>query len=179
MFCSNCGNENMDNASFCTKCGAPLHRGGQGNQGDAGYQQERPYGYQSNPGYQNNTYGRPPMPPIRKRSIPACIILQIVTCGLYGLYWLSCLANDVNEVSEHRTDTTGGMVVLFSIITCGIYLIYWAYVSGGKMSEAKQKYEGRPDDGLKILYLILVIFGLSIVQFAMLQNELNKISAYQ
>lgn len=31
---------------------------------------------------------------IQSRSIPLCIILSIITCGIYGLYWLVCLANE-------------------------------------------------------------------------------------
>ena len=32
---------------------------------------------------------------IPRRNIALCIVLSIVTCGIYGLYWLLCLAEDV------------------------------------------------------------------------------------
>ena len=44
---------------------------------------------------------------IQKRDIAICIILSLVTCGIYGLYWLSCLADDVNTVSDNPGDTSG------------------------------------------------------------------------
>lgn len=36
---------------------------------------------------------------IQPRSVPLCIVLSIITCGLYGLYWFVCLTNEVNEVT--------------------------------------------------------------------------------
>ena len=34
---------------------------------------------------------------VRRKSIPLCILLSIVTCGIYGFYWVACLANDTNR----------------------------------------------------------------------------------
>ena len=70
---------------------------------------------------------------IQKRSIGVSILLSIVTCGIYGYYWLACMANDTNRVSGHNGDTSGGMVVLLSIVTCNIYHIYWMYTAGSKI----------------------------------------------
>lgn len=108
---------------------------------------------------------------MRHRSIPLCIILSIITCGIYGLYWMCCLNDDVNEVTG-RPGTTGGMVVLFTIITCGIYGIYWAYKMGDKLDQARRE-RGVAPGSLAILYLVLDIIGLSIVSWALMQSELN------
>lgn len=75
---------------------------------------------------------------IQRRSIVVCILLSLVTCGIYGLYWLACLANDTNTASGRNNDTSGGMVVLLSIITCNIYQIYWMYKAGEKIDAARQ-----------------------------------------
>lgn len=80
---------------------------------------------------------------IQKRSIPLCIILSLVTCGIYGLYWLVCLANDINTASGRDNDTSGGMVLLLSIITCNIYGLYWMYKAGEKVDEARAARQGR------------------------------------
>ena len=74
---------------------------------------------------------------IQKRSIPLCIILSLVTCGIYGLYWLVCLANDINTASGRDNDTSGGMVLLLSIITCNIYVLYCMYKEVEKVDEAR------------------------------------------
>ena len=61
---------------------------------------------------------------IQERNIVTCIILSIITCGIYGIYWEICLVNDLNVAADTPNDTSGGMVFLLSIITCGIYMLY-------------------------------------------------------
>lgn len=39
---------------------------------------------------------------IQQRNIAVCIILSIVTCGIYGIYWFIVLSNDTNTVSMRR-----------------------------------------------------------------------------
>ncbi|MBE6022294.1 MAG: DUF4234 domain-containing protein [Cellulosilyticum sp.] len=109
---------------------------------------------------------------VKQRSIVTCIILSIITCGIYGIYWFVCLTNDVNYVSGEE-GTSGGLAVLLTIITCGIYGLYWAYKMGEKLDIAKQK-QGIPATNGGILYLILFIFG-GIISYAVIQYELNKL----
>ena len=109
---------------------------------------------------------------MRQRSVGLCIFFSIITCGIYALYWFVCLTNEANEVTGQGT-TTGGMAVLFNIITCGIYGIYWSYKMGEKLDAARVA-SGAPYGNLSVLYLILSIFGLQIVTYALAQSELNK-----
>ena len=111
---------------------------------------------------------------IQQRNIAVCIILSIVTCGIYGLYWYICLNNDTNTASN-TFGTSGGVVVLLTIITCNIYGIYWAYKQGEKIDTAKAN-RGLPAGNSGVLYLILTLFGLSIVAWALMQNELNQMA---
>lgn len=111
---------------------------------------------------------------IQKRSIAVCIILSIVTCGIYGIYWYICLNNDTNTASN-TFGTSGGMVVLLTFVTCGIYGFYWAFKQGEKLDAAKNS-RGIPSSNSGILYLILSLFGFSIVAWALMQNELNKLA---
>ena len=115
---------------------------------------------------------------IRNRSIVSCILLSIITCGIYGWYWLACLANDVNTASGRTNETSGGMVVLLSIITCNIYHIYWMYKAGEKIDQARQM-RGLPSQNNGPVYLLLTLFGLSVIAWALLQNELNHMSGPQ
>ena len=64
------------------------------------------------------------------RSIPLAIVLTIITCGIYELYWIVKVNDEVNQLAGDRQATTGGMVLLFIIITCGIYGLYWYYMMG-------------------------------------------------
>ena len=112
---------------------------------------------------------------IERRNIAVCIVLTLVTCGIYGIYWIVCLTNDVNTVSGDVNGTSGGMVVLLTIVTCGIYGIYWAYKQGEKLDFTKNN-RGIPSSNSGVLYLILQIFGFGIIAYALMQNALNKLA---
>ena len=111
---------------------------------------------------------------IQKRNIAVCIILSIVTCGIYGIYWFICLNNDTNTASN-TFGTSGGVAFLLTLVTCGIYGIYWAYKQGEKMDVAKRN-RGISSSNSGILYLILSLFGFSIIAWALMQNELNQLA---
>ncbi len=112
---------------------------------------------------------------IQRRSIPVCIILSLVTCGIYALYWMARLNNDANTASN-TFGTSGGMVVLLNLVTCGIYGIYWAYKQGEKIDLAKSR-RGINSSNSGILYLLLTLFGFSIVAMPLMQNELNQMAS--
>lgn len=76
---------------------------------------------------------------MRERGIAVSIILTIVTCGIYGIYWFICITNETEQVSEDTTLSSGGVAFLLTIITCGIYGIYWAYKMGKLLMIAKEK----------------------------------------
>ena len=141
-----------------------------------GYQQN---GYQQNP-YQPNgpQYGNY-RAPVKNRNIALCVVLSIITCGIYGIYWLVCLVDDLNVASGRTGDTSGGMVFLLSLITCGIYGIYWMYKAGEKVAYIKQRNTGEIDSSSSVLYLILGIIGFGIVAYALIQSELNKVATLQ
>lgn len=109
------------------------------------------------------------------RSVGIAILLSIITCGIYGIYWLIMLNDETNYVSGHQQDgTSGGVVFLLTLVTCGIYGYYWCYKQGEKLNEAKMQRGIMVDSSASVLYLILSIFGLSIVSYALMQSELNK-----
>lgn len=71
---------------------------------------------------------------IKNRNIALAVIFSILTCGIYGLYWLVKLNNDMCALTpDDSYQTGGGMVLLLTIITCGIYGWFWAYKMGCKM----------------------------------------------
>ena len=113
---------------------------------------------------------------VQERNIAMCVILSIVTLGIYGIYWMIVMANDVNTVAEDQNGTSGVVVLLLSIVTCSIYYWYWSYQAGNKIYNAKQA-KGIPGDNQAVIYLILCVVGLSIVTECLIQNELNKFAA--
>ena len=111
---------------------------------------------------------------IKKRDIVTNIILTIVTCGIYGLYWFVCMTDDARIVSKDER-LSGGKCLLFTIITCGLYSYYWCYLMAKALVQAKSKYELSADDN-SILYIILCLVGLNIVNYCLIQSDLNAIS---
>lgn len=104
----------------------------------------------------------------KRREIALSIVLTIITCGIYGLYWIAKVQDDSLEISKEE-GTSGGMVVLLSIITCGIYFLFWMYNLGKRIDKIAEN----PDGSSNIIYLILTICGLGIVSLCLAQNELN------
>ena len=115
---------------------------------------------------------------VQNRNIALCIVLSIVTCGIYGLYWFVCLTDDTNTVVGEANGTSGVLALVLTIVTCNIYGLYWAYKLGEKLDTAKQQ-RGIPSSNSGILYLILCFFGLGIITYAIAQSELNKFAPQQ
>ena len=147
-FCSNCGSELKTDSKFCSNCGAKI------NDESASFKDD--------------------YPKVPERNIVTCVILSILTCGIYGIYWFICMTDEVNAIN-YENGTTGGMAFLFTILTCGIYGLYWAYRMGQKIYEAGKIYN-KPTGDNAILYLVLSIFGLGIVNYCLMQNDLNRFS---
>lgn len=110
----------------------------------------------------------------KQRSVALCIVLTLVTCGIYGLYWYVCLTDDTNLAANETNGTSGVMALVLNLVTCGIYGLYWAYKCGEKLDKAKVD-RGIPASNGGVLYLVLYIFG-GIIAYALIQNELNKLA---
>lgn len=108
---------------------------------------------------------------VREKNIVLCIILSLVTCGIYGIYWFVTLTDDTNTISG-EPGTSGIMAFVLTIVTFGIYGLYWAFKCGEKIDKAHQNRGEAASNG-GILYLILFIFG-GIIAYALIQNEINK-----
>ncbi len=108
-----------------------------------------------------------------KRNIFVCIILSIVTCGIYGLYWFFVLNEEINVESDHPGDMSGILVILLSIVTCGIYGIVWSYQIGVKCDEIREN-RGEGTQNYGILFLILSLLGWEIINYALMQNLINR-----
>ena len=102
------------------------------------------------------------------KNIALCVVLSIVTCGIYAIYWLYTINEAACTVNPPEWNTSGGMVILLSIVTCGIYSIYWHY----KMGKAFSVLPGASDNS--VLYLVLSLLGFGIVNYCLMQNDINK-----
>lgn len=115
-----------------------------------------------------------PYPPSEGvRNVAVDIILTIVTCGIYGIYWQYKKIDALNGWLE-RQDFSFGLWLLLSIITCGIFAIYYEYKMAQGIVEIQEKFSLRISRDLPLISLVLCIFGLGIVSLAIQQSEINK-----
>ena len=153
-FCSKCGNKLDEEVKYCPKCGNDVN-------GETKASKEQNYSFYSGE--------------VVNRNVVVAIILTFLTCGIYGMFWVCVMTDDANKVSGEETDTSGALAVLFTILTCGIYGFYWNYRMGHKFYKAGGN-TGKNINDNSIVYLLLSIFGLSIVSYCLIQNDLNQFS---
>lgn len=110
---------------------------------------------------------------VKQRSVGVAIILSFITCGLYMIYWMYALTNEVGHLSNDSS-FTGGKAVLLSLVTCGIYSIYWYYQLGKHIATA-QGLKGRTPTDNGVLFVVLGVFGFGIISMAIAQAEVNKL----
>ncbi|MGX7164357.1 DUF4234 domain-containing protein [Enterococcus massiliensis] len=108
----------------------------------------------------------------KQRSILSVIVLSIITCGIYFFVWMYQTTRDLNEyTNDYRLSP--GTVILLTVITCGIYGIYWWYRINDLFIKAQQKVGYKVYNDNKVLFIVLSLFGLNIVNMAILQSDLN------
>lgn len=148
-YCKNCGAGLSDEAMFCTNCGERTESGA-----SIVGSEETSVVVDSS---------------IKERNIALAIILTIITCGIYGIYWMVKL-NDEGLKLAREDGPSGVVVILLTIITCGIYGYFWAY----KMGVCTDKMRGNEYGYNGILFIIISAIGLGIVNYVLIQNAINQ-----
>ena len=142
---------------------------GQPNQNyNQGYNQYNNYNQNYNQGYNG------PMPNEfrEEKNIAVCIILAIVTCSIYLWFWMYSMVKKIRMLANDTSDMVGEYLLLMLV---PYYNVYWVYTRGKKISEEAARRGIQIADN-SVLYLILNLLGLSIVSYAMIQNDLNKLA---
>ena len=167
MFCPHCGARLEGAERFCQNCGAPLEKSVPEKVTesfdaftDAAAEQARG-AYQD---VKNGLEGVPVTGPLRTdRSLLIYVLLSIITCGIYGLYFIYAMARDINIACEGDGQKTRGLLgyFLLSIITCGIYPLFWEYSIGNRMAEGARRYGMEfQENGTTVL--MWQIFGVAL-----------------
>ena len=106
---------------------------------------------------------------IKSRNIVSAILLTFVTCGIYGIYWTIMLAREAVSVKDANDNGLVEIICMLFIPFLGFFL------------SEKKLAEGCAEKGIahtdnSVIYLILGLVGLGIVNYCMLQSDLNKIA---
>ncbi|MGM9598233.1 MAG: energy-coupled thiamine transporter ThiT [Eubacteriales bacterium] len=108
---------------------------------------------------------------INKRKISSCIILSLITLGIYQIYWEYLLVKNTRAIKKDESSCTGEMLCLIFV---PFYSFYWWFTRGKIVKDSCAEY-GCSATGNEIAYLILNLFGLSIVSMAIMQNDFNSL----
>ncbi len=144
-YCPNCGNPVSNVDRYCPDCGASLE--------------------------EKETFASSPIIDagnIKSRSIPVCIILSIITFGIYFIYWKYKLNTEVNYLSGDEKAPSSLIVFILTVITFGLYSIYWSY----KIGERTDVIQGK-NRSYSVIFLILQIVGLPIISLILMQDTIN------
>lgn len=116
---------------------------------------------------------------IEERSSAMVIVLFLVTCGIYGLYWLYKTSEELKNTTNDP-DINPVMDLIITII-CGFYGIYVMHRNATKTHAAiASRNPGHKDQSQMILIMhllgIFVTGGItSIIAVYMLQEEFNTL----
>lgn len=95
------------------------------------------------------------------RPIPIMLLLNIVTCGIYYIYWIYQTSVEIKMCSE-REDLNPTLEILLGIITCGLYFKYWYYKYGKIVYKDLPLKAGmnNAEDKTMVLVIIDIIIAL-------------------
>ncbi len=121
---------------------------------------------------------KPSAQPITPKSyinIPLYLILTILTCGIFNLYWNYRQMEACNALLNRR-EFSFWIWLLLSILTCGIYHIFYQYKMGAAIVEIQHLMNRDLFDKHPLISVFVTIIGLSVVVDCIHQHEINKIN---
>ena len=99
---------------------------------------------------------------MQKRSPVMVVILSVITCGIYGLWWYVTTKGEMNA--------KGAQIPTAWMIIVPILNLYWEW----KFGEGVEKVTNK-GMGAGTAFLLLLFLG--IIGAAIIQSELNKVAA--
>lgn len=107
------------------------------------------------------------------------LVLILVTCGAYYIYWVYKVSGETQEFLG-EPDTSPAVELLLTALTCGLYLFYWDWKIAEKIARMQERV-GLPVTNNAVLYLVLNILGagpaggLGLIVPLIEQGHLNDI----
>ena len=103
---------------------------------------------------------------VQKKDIVTCVLLSIITCGIYTVFWFIRITDDCSKASGD--DSMDGVTsFLLSLITCGFYTWYWNY-----------QIRNLPATDNSAVYLILSLLKFDFISYILIQSELNRLADF-
>lgn len=102
------------------------------------------------------------------------ILLSIVTFGIYTYIWIYRTAVFIGKRTPLALQSSPGVQVVLCLFV-PFYIIYWVYKQSKAIDDYKTRNTGIGGDDLSLICLLLCIFGFSIIAYALMQEQINKV----
>ena len=110
---------------------------------------------------------------LQNRSIAMVIILGLVTCGIYPLYWLYQTATGLENEGHSGAGLDPVLIVVISLFFPYVGYLLFGMAADQNLNNIKSP-RGMPTADNKVMYMVLG-FLIPIVLVALVQNEINQI----
>lgn len=109
-----------------------------------------------------------------KQSIVLGILLTLITCSIYGLYWQYKQMATLNAWLG-KNEYSFWLWLLLSLITCGIYGIYYEYKMANGINSVQADNNLAFDSNLPVICVLLAIFGFGVASLAVQQHQIHRL----
>jgi len=101
---------------------------------------------------------------IIKKKIGLSVILSIVTLGIYAVYWVKIITEDIAKLEGSEVNSSQEAAMFFVV---PFYALYWLYDKGRRTSKLAD------DANMSIIYVVQGVFMLCFFALALMQNQLH------
>jgi hypothetical protein len=101
------------------------------------------------------------------------ILLTLITCGIYGLFWQYKQIVTLNAWLG-RQEFSFVLWLLLSLLTCGIFALYYEYKMSVAINDIQRTWGIRVNGDLPVLCVLLSLLATPIVSLALQQNAINE-----
>lgn len=108
-----------------------------------------------------------------KRNIAASTIYCLITCGIYMLYWMYKLTEELNHMANKKEYANGITVIVITLATFGLFSFVWAFKMSKNIDIIAKAHGDKPCK-YGVFFLLMNLICLPIVNFAIMQNTINK-----
>lgn len=105
-----------------------------------------------------------------RRNVGSCVILTLMTLGIFGIVWLVKICKDLRRLHGDE-NPVGGEVLLFLLVP--FYSVYWAYDKGKQMYEDSKRRGGNLTDR-KYVYMFMNLLFMQLFTLGFIQTQLNS-----
>ena len=165
MFCAQCGTQASEGSGFCRNCGSAIANNNATQQAS----NENPVPNYQQPPSSDAVY------PVngQVRNPVVCILLTIITCGIYALYWDWVTKDQINSLADRET-IGAGMLILGWFCFPVLFYVWYKWDEG--LQDIAQKFNVRYSSNFVLWIILAFLTGVGrLVLMFQIQDTLNKI----